>query len=1227
MKTSVSSADKENVLSSRRFQENTNAGLRSQSTDQPFRGSASLGFKNMNINIPQAMSPQALSHSNSFSQLKGKILDDQTEAFQKRIAYLQSENEKLHKTNTDLTQENEGLKKKEAPSAEDKELTEKLGLILAENAKLNFALEKLRETYQKERAQNEKFSELASQPELHPSDLNVDQKMNSKGFESMMSNQSTPFMGNKARSRTEHSEARSNITKKDEEYEKTILTLFVENDKLNDALEQKMKEVQTLSSKLDTVKASQIVANGENKNKLQEIAEENTSLSVSQDLSGMVNNLLQENAKLIEIIHKKDQELKEFGSKPKNLDESFGKSEEENETAETTTTTTKNPTLKKIMSSQNRILTEFKQSSSIVNQFKVSTTNLIEENLKINQLISDRMNSLKEDFSHAVGALPADVYQLQAQVELLSQEKEELNNIIKEQLVEIGSLRQQVSSGPKSQETRSEVYGMSLTTTDGTINYDEQGNRITSLTDMDKDREFHNLKNMIIDIDSNSNVQREQLEDVQNRIEGLFVGLQTIVNGGRVEFEDVAQTGQNEDFDGLKSNFSDIKAGLIEILQGMKREESARAQMSALLQENQKANQTIKEKERMVESLVNQLKKLQEGYGELMKQSMQAKDYDGDFANVLQRVEDIHESMGNMSEEKTAENREIKNTVGFVLSELNQFKKDFVNYHHELKALKNLTSTNEQNKRTIAEEEERLKGAIHNLMQEKEQLYSALRQKDGEFEQIRQQKYDLSEKLNFISNENKNFVRIMKDKEKEIGNLHNQVMELENAHERLIEIQRQKEEAAAMEMPEEPSKSVVETSFSEESTPVKVQIKRRPLTEEEKIVQENFQGKIDIVFCLDCTRSMDPYILNAKLACEKIMTVMNQSKNTFPLDLMFGFVGYRDHGSFNGGTWVTKVQDLCDIETCMKFINKMDAQSSNDNDFPEAVMPALWDCCEKISWRDNSKEKVLRVVFHIADAPPHGKRFYKGKNDKYPKGDPSGIRTDQIAQRFADMGISYKLLKIGKFLDLMEKIFKQTFLDIDSMELKKAEHLDQMTTTILVKQLDAINNEVSIKDKRFLKVMPKGNIKRSEKAGQCYFTSILFDDYLEYFMEENITDFRVRTLNIFHSQEAIVGVQCVYVTEDEEIEAPARIAHNQNLRQASIEFAPKEYITEISGELDQKENLTSLTIVTSMNKRIKVGAEGVRKFRVNVPPSGYVLAGVGGSFRNRGIDSIYFYYI
>jgi len=235
MKTSLSTADKENVFNSRRSKDFGHPGARSQSTDQPFSASSSLGFKNMNINIPQAMSPQALSHSNSFSQLKGKILDDQTEAFQKRIAYLTSENEKLNKTNTELIQEIESTKKKDVPAAGGEDLTEKLGLILAENAKLNFALEKLRETYQKEKAQ---YEELASQSELHASELHVDKKMTSKGFESM-SNQSTPFMGSKARSRTEHSEARSNMTKNNEEYEKTILTLFVENDKLNDALEQK----------------------------------------------------------------------------------------------------------------------------------------------------------------------------------------------------------------------------------------------------------------------------------------------------------------------------------------------------------------------------------------------------------------------------------------------------------------------------------------------------------------------------------------------------------------------------------------------------------------------------------------------------------------------------------------------------------------------------------------------------------------------------------------------------------------------------------------------------------------------------------------------------------------------------------------------------------------------------------------------------------------------------
>jgi len=871
-------------------------------------------------------------------------------------------------------------------------------------------------------------------------------------------------------------------------------------------------------------------------------------------------------------------------------------------------------------------------------------------------LISDRMNSLREDLSNALGALPINVQELRAQVNILSQEKENLNSVVRDQLMEIGALKHQLNQAKSS--ARSGIFALSGTTTDEA--FDESGNRLTSLGDFEGQKEFNVAKSLMSEIHNSSLAQKDQFEELKNKLEGLTTGVYHLMIGSgestvnskapssaglstssRVALGDVSNFGQKpndllsdkiKDFEGLKFTYSDIKTSLSEIQNNMKRDENMRVQIATLIQENQRANLAAKEKEKMAENLVHQLKKLQEAYTDSMNQALQGKDSEENFNGLFQRIEEIRVMIGSTSEETLVETKEVKDNLGYVLDDLTQLKTDFMNYQMEIKSMKSQASSD---KKAHSAEEEHLRGMVQSLMQEKEQFYKTLRQKDHEFEQLRAQKYELSEKIGSIMGETKGLERLLANKDQEIHNLNVRVNMLQEAEMKLIDLQNKIEGAnleremnLRMSMPADtPARSVVESSFSEESTPVKAPIKRRPLTEEEAIVQENFQGKIDIVFCMDCTASMEPYIENAKLACEKIMNVMNQSKNTFPLDLMFGFVGYRDHGTYNAGTWVTKVQQLCDIETCLEFINQMDAKSSSDNDFPEAVMPALWDCCEKVGWRDSSREKVLRVVFHIADAPPHGKRFYKGKNDKYPKGDPSGLRTEQIAQRFADLNIQYKLLKIGKFLDLMDKIFSNTFLDMESMELKKAEHLDQMTTGILVKQLDTINNEVSIKDKRFLNVAPKGELKRSEKIGQCYFTSVLFDDYVEYFLEENITGFKVRSLNLFYTPDSIVGIQCVYVTDEEEIEAPARIAHNNGAKKVTLELGVNEFITEVSGEVDARGNLASLFLCTNMNKKTRIGGQGVRKFRVNVPASGYSLAAIGGSYRNRGIDSLYFYYV
>jgi hypothetical protein len=84
------------------------------------------------------------------------------------------------------------------------------------------------------------------------------------------------------------------------------------------------------------------------------------------------------------------------------------------------------------------------------------------------------------------------------------------------------------------------------------------------------------------------------------------------------------------------------------------------------------------------------------------------------------------------------------------------------------------------------------------------------------------------------------------------------------------------------------------------------------------------------------------------------------------------------------------------------------------------VLDGLKDSINSIKWR----EKSLRFLFHIADAPPHGKIYTGGKGDHWPKGCPCGIKIETLANQMKVMKIRYKLLKIGSYVNRMAEIFK-----------------------------------------------------------------------------------------------------------------------------------------------------------------------------------------------------------
>ena len=201
---------------------------------------------------------------------------------------------------------------------------------------------------------------------------------------------------------------------------------------------------------------------------------------------------------------------------------------------------------------------------------------------------------------------------------------------------------------------------------------------------------------------------------------------------------------------------------------------------------------------------------------------------------------------------------------------------------------------------------------------------------------------------------------------------------------------------------------------------------------------------VDIVFCVDTTGSMGSYITQSKNTIREIINKFKLKK--LDKDIRFGFVGYRDHPP-QDSTYVTIHRDLCSGSQLESYISSVTADGGGDG--PEAVLDGLHDCTTKMSWRPDS----LKIVIHIADAPPHGKRFVSS-GDGFPGGCPKGLTIDTIAERFNTMKIKYKLMKIGTYPNSMADVFRGYFDDYECSELSSALELIHKVPERIIKHFE-----------------------------------------------------------------------------------------------------------------------------------------------------------------------------
>lgn len=120
--------------------------------------------------------------------------------------------------------------------------------------------------------------------------------------------------------------------------------------------------------------------------------------------------------------------------------------------------------------------------------------------------------------------------------------------------------------------------------------------------------------------------------------------------------------------------------------------------------------------------------------------------------------------------------------------------------------------------------------------------------------------------------------------------------------------------------------------------------------------------KVDVVFVLDTTGSMEGLIQTAKEKIWSIATTMASAQQA--PEIRIGLVAYRDRGD----SYVTRVVDLsADLDSV--YATLMDFEAAGGGDTPEDVNKALYDAVHNVSWSQDSQ--AYQAIFLVGDAPPH----------------------------------------------------------------------------------------------------------------------------------------------------------------------------------------------------------------------------------------------------------------
>jgi len=179
--------------------------------------------------------------------------------------------------------------------------------------------------------------------------------------------------------------------------------------------------------------------------------------------------------------------------------------------------------------------------------------------------------------------------------------------------------------------------------------------------------------------------------------------------------------------------------------------------------------------------------------------------------------------------------------------------------------------------------------------------------------------------------------------------------------------------------------------------------------------------QVSICFVLDTTGSMAGHIQGVK---NQIGEIVTQIQRTGCRINGLAFVGYKDW--CDGTDHFERLPFGTDLRPFHHFLSGI--RATGGGDFPEDVVGGLYQAA-RLEW---PRESGTRVMFHIGDAPPHGKiggrrEQYHNKGDDHPDGHPSDVPLATLFQLMREKEIDYYFGDINGECNAMLKIFERHY--------------------------------------------------------------------------------------------------------------------------------------------------------------------------------------------------------